>query len=104
MQIRQCLTIDPMVRPSADELMNHPWILDFRETLRSYEEAEMENPPAEMPPEEEYENASVARQAAIMQEREVEQLADSPATMSPATSPGDAIEDSVELAGVENNA
>jgi mitogen-activated protein kinase kinase kinase len=89
-----------MLRPSADELMEHPWILDFRETLRSYEEAEMENPPAEMPPEEEYEHASVARQAAIIQEREVEQIVDSPAT-SPGTSPGDGMEgelvDSVEV-------
>jgi mitogen-activated protein kinase kinase kinase len=94
-----------MLRPSADELMNHPWILDFRETLRSYEEAEMENPPAEMPPEEEYESASVARQAAIMQEREVEQIIDSPATTSPATSPGHGVDaELVDLPGLENGA
>ena len=38
--IRQCLTIDPVQRPTAVELMDHPWMLDFREKLHSYEEAE----------------------------------------------------------------
>ncbi|KAJ3481603.1 hypothetical protein NLI96_g7546 [Meripilus lineatus] len=32
--IRQCLTIDPVQRPTARELMRHQWILDFREALR----------------------------------------------------------------------
>jgi mitogen-activated protein kinase kinase kinase len=67
-----------MLRPSADELMEHPWILDFRETLRSYEEAEMENPPAEMPPEEEYEHASVARQAGAGGRADCGQSSDEP--------------------------
>jgi mitogen-activated protein kinase kinase kinase len=43
-----------MKRPSALELMNHPWMLEFREALRSYEEQEMADPPAELPPAEEY--------------------------------------------------
>jgi len=73
--IKQCLTIDPVKRPTAVELMDHPWMLEFREALRSYEEAEMATrPPAHMPSEETYENASVARQAAIIQEKEIEDI------------------------------
>lgn len=30
--IKQCLTIDPVRRPTATELMNHPWMLEFRQT------------------------------------------------------------------------
>jgi len=73
--IKQCLTIDAMRRPTAIELMNHPWMLEFREALDSYEEAEIAiNPPAEMPSEEKYKNASVARQAAIIQEKDTEAM------------------------------
>lgn len=72
--IKQCLIIDPMKRPTATELMDHPWMLEFRAALLSYEEAEMTNPPEEMPPEEEYESAAVARQAAIIQEKEFEAI------------------------------
>lgn len=39
--IKQCLTIDPNRRPSAAELMNHSWIVEFRETLLRYEETEL---------------------------------------------------------------
>jgi len=66
-------------------------MLEFREALRSYEEQEMEHPPAEMPADEEFESASVARQAAIIQEKEVEQLKlpspDLSALESPSSSP-----------------
>lgn len=82
--IRQCLTIDPVQRPTAQELMQHPWMLDFKEALRSYAEAEMANsPPIEMPPESPFQSATVARQAAIMQEKEVEAIK----SASPSTSP-----------------
>ncbi len=36
--IRQCLTIDGMKRPTAAELYDHPWILDFREELAAYDQ------------------------------------------------------------------
>ncbi|CAA7259957.1 unnamed protein product [Cyclocybe aegerita] len=36
--IKQCLTIDPVRRPSAIELMQDAWMLEFRETLMQYEE------------------------------------------------------------------
>ncbi len=71
--IKECLTVDPTTRPSAFELMDHPWMLDFRKALQTYDETEMsKNPPTEMPPEGAYESATVARQAAIIQEKEVE--------------------------------
>lgn len=73
--IKECLAIDPTTRPSAFELMDHPWMLDFRKALQTYDEAEMaKNPPAEMPPDDAYESATVARQAAIIQEKEVEAI------------------------------
>jgi len=73
--LKQCLIIDPMKRPTAVELMDHPWILDFRATLLSYEEAEVTSPPEQLPLEEDFESVSVvARQAAIIQGKEVEAI------------------------------
>lgn len=73
--IKQCLTIDPMKRPTATELMEHRWMLDFREALLSYEVAEMvTNSATNIPSEERYESASVALQAAIIQEKEIENI------------------------------
>ncbi|KAI0768597.1 kinase [Trametes elegans] len=89
--IRQCLTIDPMQRPTAIELMNHPWMLDFREKLRSYEEAEnvAASPPPDMsiPAEGTFEAATVARQAAILQEQEVEFIQAQSPSLSPLETP-----------------
>jgi mitogen-activated protein kinase kinase kinase len=80
--IKQCLTIDPMLRPSAAEFMDHPWITDFREALLSYQEAEnASRHPADLP--ETYKSASVARQATIIHEKEVETIQ----AFSPSTSP-----------------
>ena len=85
--IKQCLTIDPVLRPTADELMDHPWMLDFMETLRGYEEEEMASPPADLPPEKNFEGATVARQAAIIQEKEVEAIAAVSPPISEVTTP-----------------
>jgi len=69
------LTIDPIKRPTAVELMNHPWMLEFRVALLSYEEAEIiSSPPERMPREEVFGSARVARQAAIIHEKEVEAI------------------------------
>ncbi|EKM60810.1 uncharacterized protein PHACADRAFT_179988 [Phanerochaete carnosa HHB-10118-sp] len=82
--IRQCLTIDPVQRPTAVELMDHPWIQDFAETLRNFQEAELAtSPPAEMPSDPALKHATVARQAAIEKEKEVEAIQ----SLSPSTSP-----------------
>ena len=80
--IKQCLIIDPMKRPSAEELMNHPWMLEFRAALLSYEEAEMTSPP-EMPPEDEFESAAIAREAAMIQKNEVEAIGCTTPDLSP---------------------
>ena len=79
--IKQCLTIDPMKRPTATELLQHPWMLEFRELLASYEEEEIaKDPPADMLSKN-FDNATVARQAAIIQEKEVEEIRqDSPSS------------------------
>ena len=71
--IRQCLQIDANKRPIAVELMEHPWMIDFRAALASYEEEE-EAGIEHLPPQEKFEHASVAYQAALMQEKEVEEI------------------------------
>ena len=63
--IKQCLTIDPIRRPTATELTNHPWMLDFRETLMRYGDSDLTSETTE---DGQYENASVA-QAAIREEQ-----------------------------------
>jgi mitogen-activated protein kinase kinase kinase len=70
--IGQCLTIDPTRRPSAAELMNHPWMVEFKETLLRYEAAESETEQPTLLSDHDYENATVARQAAIAQGQEIE--------------------------------
>ncbi|KAG6814044.1 hypothetical protein H0H92_003894 [Tricholoma furcatifolium] len=89
--IKQCLTIDPMRRPTALELLQHPWMDDFREILKDYEAAERANSPLEhMPSEESFENAIVAKQAAIIQEKELEEIGRaSPVTPPPLSSNSD---------------
>jgi mitogen-activated protein kinase kinase kinase len=85
--IKQCLTIDPMLRPSAAELMEHPWMVEFKEALLIYEEAEMAtSPPAHMPEAAEFDGASVARQAAIIQEKEMEDIQRASPTTPPSLS------------------
>lgn len=83
--IKQCLTIDPMRRPTAEELMRHPWMEQLMETLRHYEEEELAtNAPVEMPSEQEFRGAAVARHAAIEKEKEVEAIkAASPDSITP---------------------
>jgi len=81
--IKDCLTIDPTRRPSATELMNHPWMLEFRETLLRYEAAELKAEPTSLPADHNYDKASVARQAAIIQEHEKEAMRRSSPTTPP---------------------
>jgi len=68
--IKQCLTIDPTLRPSAPELMNHPWMLEFRETLLRYEDAELKAEPTSLTADHNYNKASVAHQGVNVQEHE----------------------------------
>lgn len=67
--IKQCLTIDPARRPFAKELMNHPWMLDFRDTLLRYEAAELIVEPSSLLPEDNYESTSIVCETVIIQEQ-----------------------------------
>ncbi|XP_006454607.1 hypothetical protein AGABI2DRAFT_214884 [Agaricus bisporus var. bisporus H97] len=77
--IRQCLTIDPSLRPTAKDLMDHSWLAELRYGL---DESDMGNgPPVYMPPMNGFENGTIGRQAAVIYEKEVEQIASaSPST------------------------
>lgn len=70
--IRQCLTIDPILRPTAKSLMDHPWLAELRYGLDEPDIAT--SPPAHMPSMNGFENATVSRQAAIIHEKEVEKI------------------------------
>ena len=71
--IKQCLTIDPAKRPTAVDLMDHPWMLEFREALLRYEEAEIAtSPPTDMRMDDSYASAAVARRAAALKRKQVE--------------------------------
>ncbi|KZV92104.1 hypothetical protein EXIGLDRAFT_749828 [Exidia glandulosa HHB12029] len=88
--IQQCLTIDPMKRPTAEELMNHQWLVDFREALREYEEENEAGAPdsaAAIASSTEFDGAQVARQAAILHEKEVALMRAPSPTMSDLDSP-----------------
>jgi len=72
--IKQCLTIDAILRPTATELVNHAWMIEFRETLMRYEDAELTVESTS--DNRAYENASVAasRQATNLQEAEIREI------------------------------
>lgn len=64
--------MDPTRRPSAFELMDQRWMLDFRKSLQNYDEAEMtKSSLPEMPPEDTYESTRILRQVSI-QEKDTE--------------------------------
>ncbi|KAG8954159.1 Suppressor of Sensor Kinase (SLN1) [Tulasnella sp. 424] len=72
--IRQCLSIDGMKRPTAVELYEHPWMIDFREELRSFEE----DHPTDLPPTPSLVNSSVRTEFSEM-------ASDAAKAMSPGT-------------------
>ena len=76
--IKQCLTIDPARRPSAMELMNHPWMLDFRDTLLRYEAAELTVESSRLLPEDSYENPPIMCETVIRTPSITELLEESP--------------------------
>lgn len=86
--IKECLTVDPTRRPSAFELMDHRWMLDFRKSLQNYDETEMTKSiiPPEMPPEDTYESTSTRIAGIQVKEAEDIQIA-SPNSSSDAESP-----------------
>lgn len=69
--IKQCLTIDPMLRPTAQELKGHPWMTQFQNALQNY--AEQVNGSQHVSYDETQQDASVARTAAAIRDHEVEE-------------------------------
>ena len=70
--IKQCLTIDPVLRPTAVELLDHPWMLQFGETLLGFGDGELTPvPPVEIP-HEKPEVVETAKSVATSQKREVQ--------------------------------
>ncbi|KAG7091470.1 hypothetical protein E1B28_010501 [Marasmius oreades] len=84
--IKQCLQIDANRRPTAAELKEHPWMDDLRAALQSYEEEEGHEV-VHLPPEENFENASVAYQAALIKEKEVEEVTKSSPSLTSTETP-----------------
>lgn len=73
--IKQCLTIDPVLRPTAVELLDHSWMLQFGETLLGIGDGELTpTPPAEIRQGEKCETVATAKPAATTQERELEAI------------------------------
>lgn len=84
--IKKCLTVDAITRPTAVELLEHLWMLQFGETLLDYGESQLSgSPPVEAPPEQKFESAMVAKQAAIIGEKEVETIRLPSPTLSSST-------------------
>lgn len=73
--IKQCLTIDAMQRPTATELMVHPWMLDLREQLKQYEEEEQRQLDEEEPT---YGEGAIALKAHMLEAKEEASIAPSP--------------------------
>lgn len=73
--IEQCLTIDPMKRPNAVELIGHRWMLDVQEALLTYEEADATSPQPSAPDEGVFEHTPVTKQARINKEEEIQAIA-----------------------------
>lgn len=42
--VERCLTIDPMLRPTAAELLDDPWIIQFRQEMAEYDEQQSDIP------------------------------------------------------------
>jgi mitogen-activated protein kinase kinase kinase len=74
--LRQCFTLDPVKRPSAEDLLNHPWMQSLRAEL-----AGVEPPTADT--REHAGEPQIARQAHILEERQVADILDSPGEQDP---------------------
>ncbi|KAJ6626848.1 hypothetical protein B0H10DRAFT_1780354 [Mycena sp. CBHHK59/15] len=82
--IKQCLRIDPMRRPTAEELKEHPWLRQLQETWNTYNESDA---PAD---DEAFDNSTAGHEAAIMHDNEVAEIRrQSPTTPSTPSTPDD---------------
>ncbi|QRW00094.1 mitogen activated protein kinase kinase kinase [Ceratobasidium sp. AG-Ba] len=79
--LEKCLVVDAYLRPTASELLNHPWLVSFREYMSEYEAAALPTPAltATTLPSLSYDMTQMARQAMILEEQEIQEMAaDSP--------------------------
>jgi len=88
--IKECLTVDPTRRPSEFELMDHRWMLDFRKSLQTYDEAEMTKSSPPGMPRDAYESTRILRQATSIQDEIQEKEAGDTRSASPNPSSGSA--------------
>ncbi|CAE6462573.1 unnamed protein product [Rhizoctonia solani] len=91
--IEQCLVINARIRPTATELLSHPWLVSFREYMSEYEAAALPTPSltATTMPSLPYDMTQMARQAMILEEQEIQEMAGD----SPEPSPGGVTVDGV---------
>ncbi|KAJ7169469.1 kinase [Mycena filopes] len=77
--IKECLTIDPMRRPGAEELKEHLWLSSMRETW------EYDNPEAPVDEENSFDNSVAAQEAAALHDSEVAEILRTSPTFSTPT-------------------
>lgn len=78
--IRECFTLDPMKRPTAEEMLNHPWMQSLRAELADVDTGEdgmyqMETQDNSLPAEAQ---PDIAHAAQLMEERQLEDILGSP--------------------------
>lgn len=87
--LEQCLNVDAYLRPTATELLSHPWLDSFREYMSEYEAAALPTPAltATTLPSLSFDMTQMARQALIIEEQEIQEMA----AESPEPSPYDGV-------------
>ncbi|CEL52181.1 mitogen-activated protein kinase kinase kinase [Rhizoctonia solani AG-1 IB] len=83
--LEQCLIVNARLRPTATDLLSHPWLVSFREYMSEYEAAALPTPSltATTMPSLPYDMTQMARQAMILEEQEIQDMADDSPEPSP---------------------
>jgi serine/threonine protein kinase len=83
--LEQCLIVDAYFRPTATDLLGHPWLVSFRDYMSEYEAAALPTPAltATTLPSLSYDMTQMARQAMILEEQEIQEMADESPEPSP---------------------
>lgn len=71
--LRLCFTLDPLQRPTAEELLNHPWMQSLRAELTA-----VDPPPLPTEDPREPQEPLIARQAHAMEQRQIAEMILSP--------------------------
>ncbi|KAG9089214.1 Suppressor of Sensor Kinase (SLN1) [Ceratobasidium sp. UAMH 11750] len=83
--LEQCLVVDAYFRPTATDLLIHPWLVSFREYMSEYEAAALPTPAltATTLPSLSFDTTQMARQAMILEEQEIQEMAADSSEPSP---------------------